>query len=89
MTTSEMTYTTENGKVYEIDLRTDSFSAEVKNLDTGRVYPCDCSEDTDEDATEEENVEWALSDAREWCEWHSKQDGTRERMFEDGYYRCF
>ncbi|MBR2804571.1 MAG: hypothetical protein IKE20_05455, partial [Eggerthellaceae bacterium] len=66
---------------------TDWYNAEIKCLDTGRVYPCDFSGETDDSYSDEQNTEWALEDAREWCEWHSNQSIEHEHTEDGRIYR--
>ena len=86
------TYTTENGKTYEINLHDDSWyadylGADVECSDTGRAYWCDFNDAADEDAEEAQQIEQALEAAREWCEWHSKREIENERYDEpNGIY---
>lgn len=80
------TTTTINGTTYEITINRNFYSADVTDTTTGRMYSIDCSDATDEDATDEENIQWALEDAIDWCEWHSSHE-THE--IKDGeIWRC-
>ena len=78
--------TTANGKTYEIEIDRNFFNADIADMANGRMYSVDCSDTTDEDATDDENMQWALEDAIDWCEWHSTHE-THE--VKDGeVWRC-
>lgn len=77
--TSTYTFTSANGKTYEIEISHSWLNGTMTCTDTGRTYPFV--------ADDAETIEEAVEEAIEWCEWHSTQDPRRETRTGD-VWRC-